>query len=309
MASRFPDNKTFAFSIFDDTDEATAANVGPVYRLLAELGMRTTKSVWPLAKVPGAPLGGETLQDVGYLHFVRGLQAEGFEIGWHNARNGDSPREVTEQGLATFAELLGAYPRTHCNHHDNRENLYWGPERLDGAALRLGYNLATRGRYRGRFQGQREASPYFWGDLAREHLRYVRNFVFDEINLDRINPTLPYRDPAKPYARAWFSSSEGGTAASFCRLLREEDQDRLEAQGGVCLVYTHFAKGFSEGATLQPDFERLLRRLAGKKGWFVPVGTLLEHLQGGPEPPVLPSRELRRMERRWLGGKLRKGSS
>jgi hypothetical protein len=309
MTARFPDNKAFAFSIFDDTDEATEGNVGPVYRLLAELGMRTTKSVWPLANVPGAPLGGETLQDAGYLKFVRGLQAEGFEIGFHNARNGDSVREVTAQGLESCAELLGVYPRTHCNHHDNRDNLYWGPERLESPGLRLGYNLATRGRYRRFFQGQREGAAYFWGDLAREHLRYVRNFVFDEINLDLINPTLPYRDPGKPYVSGWFSSSEGGTVESCCRLLREENQDRLEAQGGVCIVYTHFAKGFSAEGAVQPEFERLVRRLAGKNGWFVPVGTLLDHLSGGAQAPVIPARELRRMEGRWLRGKLRKGSS
>ena len=307
-SARFPDNRAFAFTIFDDTDEATVARVGPVYRLLAELGVRTTKSVWPLAGVAGAPIGGETLQDAEYLAFARGLQAEGFEVGFHNARNLDAPREVTAQGLAEFAELLGRAPRTHCNHHDNRENLYWGLERLNSAGLRWGYNLATRGRYRGRFQGQVEGSPYFWGDLGREQLSYVRNFVFPEINLDRVNPTLPYHDPAKPYVKAWFSSSEGGTVESCCRLLREENQDRLEAEGGVCIVYTHFAKGFAENGVLQPEFERLMRRLARKAGWFVPVATLLDRL-GGAEVATITAGELRRMERRWLGRKLWAGSS
>lgn len=309
MPNRFPDGKTFAFSIFDDTDSATAENVGPVYRLLGELGVRTTKSVWPLANVPGAPLGGATLQDQDYLAFVRSLQADGFEIGFHNARNADSPREVTEQGLETWAELLGQYPRTHCNHCDNRENVYWGPERLNSPGPRLGYNLATRGRYRGRFQGQTEGSPFFWGDLCRERLQYVRNFVFAEINLDLINPTMPYRDPAKPYVNAWFSSSEGGTVESFCRLLSEANQDRLERQGGVCLVYTHFAKGFAERGILHPEFGRLMRRLAGKNGWFVPVATLLDHLRETAPAPDIPPAELRRMERRWLAQKLCSGSS
>jgi hypothetical protein len=56
--NRFPNNKKFAFTILDDTDLSTAENVGPVYRLLAELGMRTTKSVWPLASVRGGRQGG-----------------------------------------------------------------------------------------------------------------------------------------------------------------------------------------------------------------------------------------------------------
>ncbi len=307
--TRFPDSRTFAFSIFDDTDEATEANVGPVYRLLTELGIRTTKSVWPLACVPGAPLGGDTLQEPGYLRFVRRLQQEGFEIGFHNARNADAYREVTVEGLAAFADLLEEGPRTHCNHDDNRENLYWGPERLNSPALRLGYNLATRGRYWGRFRGHVGNSPYFWGDLCRGQLSYVRNFVFAEINLHHVNPTLPYYDPRKPYVRGWFSSSEGSRVESFCRLLREENQDRLEAEGGVCIVYTHFAKGFCVDGALHAQFERLMRRLASKPGWFVPVGTLLDYLCGGDSPAVIPEGELRRMERRWLGERLRTGSS
>ncbi|HEY3396323.1 MAG TPA: hypothetical protein VGM19_01575 [Armatimonadota bacterium] len=308
-AARFPDHRSFAFSIFDDTDLATEANVGPVYRLLADLGVRATKSVWPLACVPEAPLGGETLQDGGYLRFIRWLQAEGFEIGFHNARNFDAPRELTRQGLDTFAQLLGAYPRTHCNHEDNRDNLYWGADRLRPGLLRAGYNLATRGRYRRRFEGHLESSPYFWGDLCREHVDYVRNFVFGEINLDRLNPTLPYHDPAKPYVKAWFSSSEGGTVDSFCRLLSEANQDRLEAEGGVCIVYTHFAKGFSAGGEVHPQFAALLRRLARRPGWFVPVATLLDHLQAGPQARPIPNQELRRMERAWFSHKLRHGAS
>ena len=56
--SRFPNNKKFAFTILDDTDLSTVENVGPVYRLLAELDMRTTKSVWPLGSVSDGPQGG-----------------------------------------------------------------------------------------------------------------------------------------------------------------------------------------------------------------------------------------------------------
>lgn len=307
-SSRFPNNRIFALAIFDDTDEATEANVGPVYRLLGEIGILATKSVWPLANVPGAEIGGETLQEPGYLAFVRSLQADGFEIAFHNARNDSSLREITQRGLEEFATLLGHYPKTHCNHHDNRENLYWGGARLNRPLLRAAYNLATRFRWRGWFQGHLEGSPWFWGDLCRERIAYVRNFVFNEINLDLLNPTLPYHDPAKPYVSAWFSSSDGATAERFCHLLREENQDRLEAQGGVCIVYTHFAKGFCEDGRLHPEFERLMRRLARKRGWFVPVATLLEHLQAGAPPRPIPGGELRGLESRWLWQKLRRGS-
>ena len=44
----WPGGKAFAFSVVDDTDGATLEDVPSVYGLLADLGFRTTKSVWPL---------------------------------------------------------------------------------------------------------------------------------------------------------------------------------------------------------------------------------------------------------------------
>ena len=74
--SRFPNNKKFAFTILDDTDLSTVGNVAPVYRLLSELGMRTTKSVWPLASVREGRQGGCSLQDADYLKFILELAKE-----------------------------------------------------------------------------------------------------------------------------------------------------------------------------------------------------------------------------------------
>lgn len=68
--NEFPENKRFAFAIHDDTDLSTIENVGPIYRLLAELGMRTTKSVWPLGSVPDGWHAGASLQDPDYLSFI-----------------------------------------------------------------------------------------------------------------------------------------------------------------------------------------------------------------------------------------------
>ena len=307
--ARFPGNKRFAFSVFDDTDRSTVKNVEPVYRLLSELGIRTTKSVWPLPNIPGAKIDGSTLEDRKYLAFVLRLQSEGFEIGLHNVRNSDAPREVVRQGLDQFQQLLGTYPRTHCNHDTNRENLYWGPSRFETSAIRVGYNLSTRFNYRHSFEGHLEDSPYFWGDLCMDHISYVRNFVFDEINLDRVNPTLPYHDSSKPFVNFWFSSTDGGTVESFCRMLSEANQDRLEAEGGVCIMYAHFAAGFWRNGEFHPMFERLIRRLSRMNGWFVPVSTLLDHLRNNRASSAIPKKELISMERRWFFSKLRKGTT
>ncbi|MFQ5852307.1 MAG: hypothetical protein ACE5JU_17215, partial [Candidatus Binatia bacterium] len=309
VVSRFPGKKRFAFAVFDDTDYGTVENTGLVYRFLLDLGMRTTKSVWPLSRVSDARIGGSTLQDKDYLEFIRWLQREGFEIALHNVRNHDAPRRLVEQGFQEFQELLGMSPRIHCNHSMNRENIYWGSRRLETPVIRLAYNIATRFARNGYFQGDVRHSPYFWGDICKERISYVRNLVFDEINLDRVNPTMPYHDPAKPFVNFWFSSSEGGTVESFCKMLCEPNQDRLEAEGGVCVVYTHFGKGFCLGRHLHPEFERLMRRLAKMNGWFVPVATLLDHLREGSKGSVISPPERRRMEMRWFLSKLRSGTS
>ncbi|MGH8016015.1 MAG: hypothetical protein ACREBV_07485, partial [Candidatus Zixiibacteriota bacterium] len=82
---KFPHGKDFAFTVFDDTDSATLENVRPVYDLLIECGLKTTKSVWPI-KGRRTPLcGGATCEDRDYRDWLLKLKAQGFEIGFHMA--------------------------------------------------------------------------------------------------------------------------------------------------------------------------------------------------------------------------------
>jgi len=295
--NNFPDNRRFAFSIFDDTDLSTVENVGPIYRLLDEIGIRTTKSVWPLASAEVARFGGSSLQDSEYLTFVLGLKEAGFEIALHNVRNTCSTRGEIETGLETFRRLIGSYPRIHANHSHNRENIYWGPARF--SSIGPLYRAMTMLR-RPSFEGHKEESKYFWGDLCRSRIDYVRNFVFREINLDRVNPSMPYHDPERRFVNAWFSSSDGHDVHSFCELLSEANQDRLDEEHGVCIVYTHFACGFVSNGAVHPRVDFLLRRLARKSGWFVPVSTLLDFLREQRSFGAISRAELRAMERHWL---------
>jgi hypothetical protein len=128
---------------------------------------------------------------------------------------------------------------------------------------------------------------------------YVRNFVFREINLDHVNPTMPYHDPSRPFVNHWFSSCEGGDATSFCETICEANQDQLEEEGGVCIMYTHFACGFTKGRTVDLRTETLLRRLANGNGWFVPVSILLDFLDREHQSSAIQAAELASMERRW----------
>jgi hypothetical protein len=294
----FPDNKKFAFSIFDDTDLSTVENTAPVYRLLTELGMRTTKSVWPLASVSEGKYGGSSLQDRAYLDFVLELRNAGFEIALHGARNHHSSRPLIEEGFAEFHRLIGHDPRVHANHCRNHDNIYWGTARF--RLLKPFYALASCFTGKHGFEGQIENSEFFWGDLCREHLDYLRNFVFREINLDRVNPTMPYHDKGKPFVKHWFSSCDGADINSFCELLSESNQKKLERESGVCIVYTHFACGFAESGRVHPRVEHLLRALAQRDGWFVPVSQLLDHLRAQRGSGCIPISEFTGMEVSWV---------
>src|SRR5260370_20163629 len=93
----FPGGKRFAFTVIDDTDVATLDNVRPVYRLLESLGMRPTKTVWPVACPEGSKnfSSSETLEDPDYRDFVVDLHRRGLEITWHCATMVTSTRERT----------------------------------------------------------------------------------------------------------------------------------------------------------------------------------------------------------------------
>ncbi len=295
----FPEGRRFAFTIIDDTDVAHVENVRPVYRLLEQLGMRTTKTVWGTSCPEGSRdySGSETLEDPAYRDFVIGLRNQGFEIGWHGATMESSVRERTVEGLERFRETFGTYPRTYANHALNRENLYWGPERLDSRILKALYGRFPHGP--GYFEGHREDSPYWWGDLCAKHVDFVRNLTFNEINLLRVNPSLPYHDPARPLVRWWFSAADAEGYAEFNELLRPANQERLKREGGICIVATHFGKGFVRDGTVHPRTRTLLETLATPDGWFPPVSELLDWLVARRSDRGIPKREWERMQWRW----------
>jgi hypothetical protein len=304
---KFPGGRQFAFTIFDDTDDASLGNITPVYELLSRLGLRTTKSVWPLPCVLDEPCAGASLQDVQYLGFVRNLKQDGFEIGLHGMRNCSTTRDDIRRGLSEFERLIGHLPRSHSNHSSNRDNLYWGPARLSNGIHRTLYRLGTRFRRDSFYNGHLQGSQYFWGDLCRDHITYVRNFVFATVNLNPIGAAIPYHDDLRPFVKYWFCSCEGKNCNAFCLLLSEQNQDQLEAEGGVCIVYTHLSRRFVENGELNPRFEYLARRLAKKNGWFVPVSTLLDYLRTLSATDNISDSRRNDLERRWLLSEFRIG--
>jgi hypothetical protein len=304
----WPDNKRFAFSILDDPDSQTLEGGREVYALLADCGLRTSKAVWPLAPSEPPSDHGATCADPAYVEWLRGLQRAGFEIAFHNATSHTSTRERTIQGLERFAALFGHYPRVYAQHYYCQESLYWGDSRLTGIH-RTFYNALTAWRNRGKSFGHVAGHPNFWGDQCKEKIRYVRNFVFGDINTLKVCPWMPYHDPARPFVNYWFSSSEGSRVTTFNGQLREENQERLEAEGGACILYTHFGHGFYEHGKLDSRFRSLVELLAKRDGWFVPVSTLLDYLTREKRNGAIGPAERLELERRWLKHKIGFGTA
>jgi hypothetical protein len=299
VAIAFPNGKRFAFTLVDDTDVATVANVSPMYLLLEDLGLRATKTVWPLECPEGSGdfFSSQTLADPDYLAFALDLQQRGFEITWHGATMESSTRERTLRALARFRELFGDYPRVHTNHALNRENLYWGADRVDIPLLKfLLAKVALR--RQPSFLGHVQGSPYWWGDFC-QHVRYVRNLTFSDLNLATINPSMPYHDPARPLVRLWFSASDAEGATEFIELMRPEQQQKLEHEGGFCILATHLGKGYVQNGRVHPLVRERLEALARRPGWFPTVSELLDWLHERRKSEDLPAQEWRRMQWCW----------
>jgi hypothetical protein len=304
----WPEGKEFAFTIFDDPDGQPTDVGRRVYDLLADLGLRTTKAVWPIRGAgPPSDLG-QTCQDDDYLQWTLGLQRAGFEIAFHNATFHTSNRAQTLRGLDQFAEYFGAPPTSMANHFFSHEEIYWGDQRVSGLQ-RLFYNLLTLGKNRGRSTGHLEGHPNFWGDLCRERIRYVRNFVYGDINTLRCCPYMPYHDPQRPWVNYWFAGSEGSNCPTAVQQLSDANQDRLEAEGGACILYTHFGHGYVSEGRLDSEFRARIERLSKRPGWFVPVSTLLDFLHARRPDAVLTAAQRRELERRWLAHKVRFGTA
>lgn len=300
----WPDNKDFAFTIIDDTDEATVANVKPVYDFLYEVGTITTKTVW--AFPPRDPFNGETLSDENYRCFIRELAGRGYEIAFHGAGSGDFNREEILSALDLFKEYVGYYPRIHINHAFNSHNLYWEDRRFTfpiGALygfIKQICNIKSVASL-----GETEGCASFWGDIAKQNIKYIRNRVFTGINTISYDKHMPYIEKGKEkYSNYWFSSSDGYDCNKFVQLVSHKNIDKLERQRGCAIIYTHFAYGFvKENGALDEEFKKNMAYLAGKRGWFVPAGEMLDYLNSNGNEFISNWQSLM-LDLKWLGERI-----
>jgi hypothetical protein len=288
-----PPGKQFALTFVDDTDASTRENTEPVYDLLAEHGFWGTKTVWPLQarrnsafrreleQQVATPDTGDTLEHPDYLDFIRKLRRAGFEIALHGVAAGNSTRDEILDGLRRYETALGEAPSMMVFHQTNIDNLYCGRDKLDSVVFRTIERFSDRSEY----EGHREGSRSFWGDLIKERFRYVRLpfHTIDDVDTLALNPSMPFHDSRRPYVPRWFAASDGADVVRFNRLLSDHNVLRLAQQRGACIVYTHFARGFARRRNgrrvLDSDFVRTVARVAKHPGaWFTTASGLLDRL-------------------------------
>jgi hypothetical protein len=306
-ALMWPEGKQFAFTIFDDPDSQTLRQSQIVYSFLKDLGLRTTKGIWPVRPLRAINSDGDTCGNAEYRTHLLDLRAEGFEIAYHLATPHTCNREEVLSSLDTFREIFGHDPKAMANHY-NEEAIYWGSARLSGLQ-RVLYDAITLGRNRNKFFGEHVGSDLFWGDACQKRIRYCRNFVFSGIDTLAACPVMPYYDPDRPYVNAWYASSEGANCRSFVRTIGEANQDDLLNSSGACIMYAHFGHQFVENDRLNASFSRLMKRLSRMNGWFVPVSELLDYLGSRRGDLTISIAQRNCIERRWLLQKLFRGTS
>jgi hypothetical protein len=305
----YPEGKTFAFTIIDDTDGETLESVRPIYDYLFSLGLRTTKTVWvknPSQRPVKESDFGDSLERSEYADYIRLLKHRGFEIALHNVASMSSEREEIAAGIADFTRILGQSPKINVHHEKNRENLYFdfaqrgicppSPYRtalLRGIHQRLSHNGGTR-RLDHSCSGEDPQTTYFWGDLCKATIKYVRtNVFFQDLNTLKCSPQMPYSLAQTPFVNHWFDSSNGQDAQHFNSILSDKNVASLRQDCGCSILYTHFGKGFvnrrDDSFELNPETKARLRAVAGHPdGWYAPVGEVLDRLLAFQRITVLP---------------------
>lgn len=283
--SPYPHGKNFAFTVTDDPDKNRLKDKKIVYDYLNKIGLKTTVLVWvkkanktnllPIQPVHNYRYG-DTLENEDYLNYILHLHNSGFEIGTHTITAGADYREETLEGYEEFKRIFGKYPKMVIMHSHNLDNLYWGKYVFDQNIIQKLAGLIIKTPYGGHI----ENSDYFWGDFARENIKYIRLWGSSNINTLAFNKSMPYKIKSKPFVNYFHSFSDGYNCSTFTKLISDENIDKLKNQRGASIVYTHFADGYVDRkGQLDPDFSLQIKKIAdSKEGWFVPASELLDRL-------------------------------
>jgi hypothetical protein len=278
----YPPGFDFAFTITDDPDDGWLEQKRIVYNFLDSIGMKTSMGVWVFNNKRGSGNlvyynQGVSLENPEFADYAKKMKSRGFELFLHTVTGGNDLRQETIAGFEAYFRIFGEYPHHWINHFTNYDNIYWGYKRFNNSLIRKLYRWYLPIE----FQGDYPDSPYFWGDLCKKHITYVRGWATSDINTLKFNPNMPYHDPNKPYVKYWYACSDGAERVKFNKLINKKNIDRLIREKGTAIIYTHFAKGFVDReGNLNEETKQLLSYVSShKNGWFVPVNIIMERLE------------------------------
>jgi hypothetical protein len=274
-----PDGYDAGIAISDDPDNGSFESFKRIYDVLADLGFPTTRSmwVWPAEEPTGTPpiTGGffaPVLSEPSCLEYCRTLHEKGFELCLHGASSGNNTRQRTLEALE-FQEATFGPNTTFICHSKNAENLYWDSRCIHG---RIAQALLRRYSDNQCF-GEVPDSRYFWGDVCRQKVRYIRLFRTNHVNTLAFNPSMPYHDFHKPFVNYWFSA----TKTYLPRVAEAPALDGLCAQHGLSLLYQYMHKYVGKDGAIDPRVVDALTRLAADDRILAkPVSWMLNRLAG-----------------------------
>ncbi len=268
------------FTITDDTDAATLQQVKAVYDFLLEKNFRITKTVWAfpptepcgIPATPDSTLRGVTLQNEQYLEYIKKLDSNGFEISLHSATAGNNSRQNLLEAFKLNEKLFNK-SRTFICHSKNAENIYWEEKTTNLFPFRQLLAFLSKNKN----YGEVESSKYFWGDICKEKIDYIRLLRVRDTNTLKQNPSMPYHDKNKPYVNYWFSA----TKRRIADCATPNALNKLISQNGLTILYQYLHR-YADPDTLKlnDDFVNAINAISSNKEIQVaPVQQLLHRLK------------------------------
>ena len=265
-------------SIADDPDNGTFKAFRKIYDLLLDLNFPTTRAMWvyPNEQKTGIPnlnvsFFAPLLTEKKCLEYCKKLNEHGFEICLHGASCGNNSREKTIEALKYLENNISGCTSYIC-HSKNAENLYWDTKVAHSKILKylLGFYTSNH------CFGEISCSPYFWGDICRERIKYIRLFRTRNLNTLSFNPSMPYHIFDKPYVNYWYSATKG----YIPNLLRPENLEMLCEENGLGILYQYMHKYVNNSNEINPAVKESLIRVADHSGILIkPVSWMLDRLK------------------------------
>lgn len=282
---RWPYPYKLAFGITDDTDECTLEDTQKVYEYAIKLGIMPTKTVWikePL-RCCGVlnkwkPDSGETLQNDEYRNYCKSLSKRGIELAMHGVSSGNNTRSEIIDGLEDFRATFDYYPRLYICHNLNAENPYWGESNFKFPGVNLLIRFMTIYN-KEKFYGHIPNSPYYWIDICKEKIQYIRLFRTRDLNVLHYNPMMPYHQYDKPGVKFWFSACSGDL--EIFRRVSHQSIDRIAREDGALIIYAHSAyfieKRKLTKSGLKQEVERAFQIISSRNDvWCTNVSNILD---------------------------------